>query len=195
MIQTVWVCFMPRHKSTSDKEPAAKAWPISYVCPPGKLQGGSAIRNQLVCEKGFTLIELAIAMLLLAVGILSVLAMQSVAFKSNSIANQLSVANTLAEEALEDLLSKDASLGVFQATNTTGIAYSGYPVVPATSPVTYTGTVKDPTGGSYSATYTVVVGTSSNGIPSGMCSVAVTVTYTYKGQQKTVTVSDFKSTV
>jgi type IV pilus assembly protein PilV len=57
--------------------------------------------------KGFTLLELLVAISLLTIGIFSVITMQITAIKSNSIANRLSAATALAQEAMDDILAWD----------------------------------------------------------------------------------------
>ena len=154
-----------------------------------------ALRARLTNKGGFTLVELLVAVSLLSLGIFAVIGMQTVALQSNSIANQLSVANKLAQQVLEDILSWDPSLSVFTTTTSTPVPYAGFPVVPATSPITYTSILTDANSGVYKANYSVIVGTSGNGIPTGVSKIVVTVTYTYKGLTKTITVYGSKVTV
>ena len=54
---------------------------------------------------GFTLLELLISVSLLALGLLAVASMQSVAMNANKVSNRLTVATTLAQEVAEDMLS------------------------------------------------------------------------------------------
>jgi len=60
-------------------------------------------------EKGFTLVELLVALTLMAIGILAVVQMQIVAIKSNSIAQKLTVATNIAQGVMDDILSWDVS--------------------------------------------------------------------------------------
>jgi type IV pilus assembly protein PilV len=154
------------------------------------------MKGNLGNQHGFTLVELVIAISLMAIGVFAVIGVQIVALQSNSIANQLSVANTLAQDALEDILSWDAGNPAFK-TNVTPIStapsatpYAGFP---GTSAPLYTYT--DSNSGSYNATYSTMVGTATNGVPIGTTSVSVTVTYKYKGSSKSITLSGFKVTV
>ena len=52
-------------------------------------------------EKGFTLIELMIAMIVLGIGILALIQMQVAAMSGNSSANQMTIATTLAQDQIE----------------------------------------------------------------------------------------------
>lgn len=63
-------------------------------------------------QKGFTLLELLIAISLLAIGLLAAASMQQTALHSNYLSNRLSVATALAQQAAEDILSlpKDDAL-------------------------------------------------------------------------------------
>ena len=54
-------------------------------------------------EKGFTLLELMIAMVVLAIGILALIQMQVAAMSGNSSANQMTTALTLAQDKIEQL--------------------------------------------------------------------------------------------
>jgi type IV pilus assembly protein PilV len=58
-------------------------------------------------QRGFTLIELLIAITILAVGLLSLASMQATAINSNSIANRHSVETALAQEVMEQIVSRD----------------------------------------------------------------------------------------
>lgn len=65
-------------------------------------------------EKGFTLIELMIAMIVLGIGILALIQMQVAAMSGNSSANQMTIATTLAQDQIERL----KGLSFFDATVT-----------------------------------------------------------------------------
>ena len=54
-------------------------------------------------EKGFTLIELMIAMVVLGIGILALIQMQVAAMNGNLSANQMTTAMTLAQDEIEQL--------------------------------------------------------------------------------------------
>lgn len=56
-------------------------------------------------KNGFTLMELLIAVSLLAIGLLAVASMQTVAMNANMVSNRLTVATTLAQQVAEDVLS------------------------------------------------------------------------------------------
>ena len=54
-------------------------------------------------EKGFTLIEMIIALFILAIGILGLLNMQVAAINGNLSASQMTIATTLAQDQIEQL--------------------------------------------------------------------------------------------
>lgn len=54
-------------------------------------------------EKGFTLVELMIALVVLAIGILALIQMQVAAMNGNRSANQMTTAMTLAQDKIEQL--------------------------------------------------------------------------------------------
>lgn len=132
-------------------------------------------------ERGFTLLELLVAITLMAIGIFAVLGMQSVAMRANSLANQLSVAAALAQQVQEDLLSQSGSDAIF-ATSSANNVYSRFPDPNNPSQLTQntisfsSGAASNAGAGTYSATYSITVGTGANGIPSGLSRVVVTVT-------------------
>jgi type IV pilus assembly protein PilV len=151
----------------------------------GIISGSGQGRSLLRSQQGFTLLEMLIALTLMAIGIFAVLGMQTVAMNSNTIANQLTVASSLCQETLEDVLSWDATNPVF----TTGGQYD-YAGFPGGSK-----TFTDGTLGSYTARYTTTVGTATNGIPIGATGILVTVTYSYRGASKQVSMTGMKRTV
>jgi len=75
------------------KAPQGHAYPIPYKTIIG--------RN----EKGFTLIEVIIAIAILSVGLLALASMQVAAIKGNAHANRLTEATTLAQDKVEELIS------------------------------------------------------------------------------------------
>ena len=58
-------------------------------------------------DKGFSLIELLIAVTLLAVGLLAVAGLQVTAIKGNSHGNTISQATSLAEDRIEEIRNRD----------------------------------------------------------------------------------------
>ena len=54
-------------------------------------------------EKGFTLIEVLIATLVLAIGLLSLATLAGTVIRGNSFSNKMTAATTLAQEKLEDI--------------------------------------------------------------------------------------------
>ncbi|MDD2542042.1 MAG: prepilin-type N-terminal cleavage/methylation domain-containing protein [Desulfuromonadaceae bacterium] len=67
-------------------------------------------------EKGFTLVELLVALTLMSIGILAVVQMQVVALRSNTIAQKLTVATNIAQEVMDDIQSRDLADPVGSAT-------------------------------------------------------------------------------
>jgi prepilin-type N-terminal cleavage/methylation domain-containing protein len=74
-------------------------------------------------ERGFTLLELLLAVFILTVGLLAVVSLETTAINSNSLANKLSVATSLSQAVMEDLLSKDISDPVLNTPVTNAIYY------------------------------------------------------------------------
>lgn len=53
--------------------------------------------------QGFTLLEILIAITILAIGLLAVASMATIVIKSNSASNKLSIASTLVQDKLEEI--------------------------------------------------------------------------------------------
>lgn len=73
-------------------------------------------------EKGFTLIEILIAITVFAIGILAVGEMQIMAIKGNYFANDLTKATTLAQDKIEELISLFYADSLLDDTNANGKA-------------------------------------------------------------------------
>ena len=137
--------------------------------------------KQLKTNKGFSLVELLVAITLLTVGILSIMQMQVVAIQSNSHANRLSVATGLAQEVMDDILSWDVNnppvADVF-TTPTTSDVYGRLSFDNLTKSISMPGT------GVFTASYTVTL------IQPDQTSAFISVTVT--GSGKTVTLTGIK---
>lgn len=132
------------------------------------------------------MVEMLIAILVMTVGLLAVLTMQDVAINANSISMKLTVGTSLAQEALEDILSWKS--------DNTKITTTAANVVYDLDPNSAATTISVPGAGSYRATYsTTVGGTAGSGIPDGITRVVVTVTETGSGRR--ISVTGFKRTV
>jgi type IV pilus modification protein PilV len=140
-------------------------------------------RSYLRNQQGFTLVEILVAMTLMVIGVFAVIGMQVVALQSNSIANQLTVATSLASEALEDISSSSWSSNGTALTNGTTTLTFG-------ASTTY---------GQYSyqsaGLYTITCNPTLNAPVPGIAQLDVTVTYNYKGNSKSVTMSSYKRLV
>lgn len=139
-------------------------------------------------ENGFTLIELLVALTLMTVGILALLQMQIVAIRSNSMANRLSVATTLAQETMDDIQSWSIDAppvnGAFtppSPTYTTTAAYNRLGSGMSLPSVTY----RD--SGTYTATYTISL------VQPDLTTAFISVTVT--GGGRTVTLTGLKRVV
>jgi prepilin-type N-terminal cleavage/methylation domain-containing protein len=103
-------------------------------------------------QKGFTLIELLIAIMILAVGLSAAAAMQAVALNSNAVANRVSVASFLAQQAAEEISSRNISDPILN----TDVSNAAYPFIDWSTGVPVQTTVLTmPGAGTFSATYTI----------------------------------------
>lgn len=60
-------------------------------------------------QKGFTLLEMLVATMIIAIGLLAVATMQAVAMRSNSVANRVSVDSFIAQQIAEEISSRNIS--------------------------------------------------------------------------------------
>lgn len=65
------------------------------------------LKSICLCQKGFTIIEVMIALVILVVGLLSVAFLQVNAIKGNRLSDNITIALTLAEDKMEELLGLD----------------------------------------------------------------------------------------
>lgn len=77
------------------------------------------MRANIKSEKGFSLVELLIAVVLLTIGLLAVAGMQTTAMNGNAWANRLSTAASLAQEVMEDFMARNPETDPVLITATT----------------------------------------------------------------------------
>ena len=131
-------------------------------------------------DKGFSLIELLIAITLLAVGLMAVAGMQTTAINANDISKKGTDVASLTQEAMEDVLSwnsKDLKLKMGGTS-----AYDLDPTTPGSA-------ISIPGSGTYVATVTVTPNAEIGGIPQvNLSRIQVTTT----GGNKTFTLIAYK---
>jgi prepilin-type N-terminal cleavage/methylation domain-containing protein len=114
-----------------------------------------SIRNW---EQGFTLLELLIAIVILAIGLLAAASMQGTSLQADAVANRGTNVTTVAQQIMDDLMSVDIQIGnVWFATFTTAGVYNydRFPPYngPTHAPVT---NYLIPGVGTFSATYRII---------------------------------------
>jgi type IV pilus assembly protein PilV len=99
--------------------------------------------GRLKDKKGFTLLEVMIAMVILAIGLLGLASMHIMAIKGNSFGQQMTVASTMAQNQLEQLRQTTGTLvnGNDTVTDQNGITYTRQWTVTLNSPQQGTTTV------------------------------------------------------
>ena len=110
-------------------------------------------------QKGFTLLELLIAVSFLAIALLAVAGLQTTAIQSNSIANKLSAATSIAQQIMEDLAARPIDDPLLNSTNA-NINYN-FNLNPMTTPVF---SITVPNAGTYSATYSTAANNPTAGV-------------------------------
>jgi prepilin-type N-terminal cleavage/methylation domain-containing protein len=115
------------------------------------------MNQNLTKQSGFSLVELLIALTLLLIGVFSVISMQTTAIKSNSIANRLSAATGLAQEAMDDIMAwglSDPRINVSAANA----------IYDLNGPNTSGTNITIPGAGTFSATFTTTFDTPVTGV-------------------------------
>lgn len=129
-----------------------------------------------LCNKGFTLVELLVAMTIFAIGLLSIAGMQLTAMRESTRSFTRDVSGTLAQGVMEEILSRDGGDPFFVNTAETDWDFDSDTV--GTDPWNEEGS------GTYQGTYAVAVNTIINKI----ARIDVTVT----GQGSTANLTGFK---
>ena len=162
------------------------AQPKWFFTGPHKNRKSGKNRSYLKNQQGFTLVELMVAVTLIAIGVFAVLGMQLAALHADTHAHQLSVSTSMAQQVLEDIMSWSDSDSRINGADGNTFKYYPDPANPANTYITIVGV------GVLTPTYTITRGTSLNGITTGVTRVVVQVSY---GNGYTVTITGFKRMV
>lgn len=124
--------------------------------------------KMLKSEKGFSIVELLIAVFLLTVGLLAAAGMQTTAINSNGWANRFTVATSLAQEVMDDLMAQNSTDAVFQ-TDSTDNVYDFDKITVGTQ-----STVTIAAAGTFNAKYTIRANQCSGVVVTNVTTVSVT---------------------
>lgn len=129
-------------------------------------------------QKGFTLLELLVAMTILTIGLLGLASMMSSGIGTDRFAHMVAVEGSVGSLVVEEITSRDGDDPIFAST-VAGITYDLDPGSAATTRVV--------NGRTYTATYSVTPNSPVTGV--SMVSVSIT------SGGRTVTLNAFKSTI
>lgn len=129
-------------------------------------------------EKGFSLLELLVAITILTIGLLATATMLSSGIETDRFSYTVTVETAVATGVMEELLAKEGGDVLFDS----DVAGATYDLDPGSAATTINVQGKD-----YSATYTI----DANNPVGGVARIDVTVTST----GRSVTITSFKSTV
>ena len=140
-------------------------------------------------EKGFSLIEILIAMTVFAVGILAVGSMQITAIKGNSFAKELTKASTLAQDRMEKLISLAYADELNNDTNDNGAdGLDGLDVADVTADHRDS---NNPVDGKYNIYWNIA----KNSPIDNTETIKVIITWTYNNAQKTISLTSMKADI
>lgn len=137
-----------------------------------------AMYIERVKDKGFTLLELLIAISILSIGLLGLATMLSSGIGTDKFAHMVAVEGSIGSSVVEEITSRAGSDPIFLS----AVNGAVYDLDPATG-----ATTKDVNGRTYSASYSV----SPDTPVAGMSTVVVNVT----SGGRTVSMTAFKSTI
>ncbi len=128
-------------------------------------------RNRTKKQSGFTLIEVMIALIILAVGLLALMTMQVVSIRANAFSSEMTYAAMLGQSRLEDVRNMDYD-------TVTALSPVTLPVDPTTKGIAYTieRQVQDNTPTTDMKTVTLIV--TWLGSPAGSATGETTVLFT-----------------
>jgi type IV pilus assembly protein PilV len=131
-------------------------------------------------ESGFTLLELLIAMTVLAVGLLATVNMQTTSIQANGFAQRTTSAATVARAAMDEVVSRPGSDAIFQA-NLVNAAHDLDQQTAATTQMVQ--------GITYAATISVTTDATINGTPiTNLTQIDLTIV----GADRTITLTELK---
>ncbi len=133
-------------------------------------------------ESGFTLLEVLVAITVLAIGLIATVNMQGTALRANGLAQRTTVATAVARAALDDLMARPGSSAIFlAAVPAPGVAFDLDPDTAALTRIIQ------------GVTYTASVVITPNTVVNGLAIPNLTqVDLTVSGADRTVTLTDYK---
>jgi len=136
------------------------------------------MKNQLMDDSGFTLVELLIAIFILAVGLMGTASLMASGIGGNRLASMVTVESGIARSVMDEFMARDAGDTVFNTT-VTDIVYD----LDSSSGAT----TRAVQGITYSATYSIA----TNNPVTGMVRLDISIT----GGGRTLSMTSFKRSI
>jgi Tfp pilus assembly protein PilV len=157
---------MANHLFTHKRPATADALPgeAAPSCAPHRNRAGARFPGN---ERGFTMVEMMVSIMLMIFGLFAVLQVQIVALNKTTIAYQLTTASALAEQSLEDIMSWSAGDPRLSGAGvqTTGLTLGNSPTISNVRyTITYTLTQNTPISGMTEVDVSVTTGTGGRNI-------------------------------
>ncbi len=146
-------------------------------------------RKGLKDQRGFTLIELLVAVFILSVGLLAIVSLETTAVNSNSLANKLSVATSLAQAVMEDLLARNVTDPILNTPVSNATYYGLDPNNPSASNVSVVSVIS---AGTYTSLYSAGTYTATYSIQPTSTQYVTEIDVTVTGGGRTVTLTGYK---
>jgi prepilin-type N-terminal cleavage/methylation domain-containing protein len=132
-------------------------------------------------QRGFTLLEVLVALTILAVALLALASLQGTAIHANSVANRHTVHSMLMQQTVEDIASYADTDGIFSS----AVSGATYSIPGALDPAITTSSLNVASAGTYSASYSIDPSPTISGVTqTTLAQITAFITYNPDGPNK-----------